>query len=591
MKALIFLFLMITSFAYAEDQMSVRLNEKGILKILRMAVKYNTNSKSSKTIVIPANVYKFTIPQKDLIANPVVSAVNEISDLDMTRDLDFYLQTSMIRINGKVDQKSLKATITNSRPTGFDLKISLNIPQVSVSGESMNICEDRLKKVKKCGAGLKTTVGALKIVTYSRPIILHTNLRVSVKNNSARVKVISVTSNLESKGGPSLDINFNSITIPRVAIVINDQETELDTSRLKEVIMKRKSLLAKKLLGFVGNFIASDLAEMMNVYLTNVQVPTTVEVYREEEIQPTMSEFFSELYNRPRIALEDKKTPGEVMEEQISAIIRNAAISLSLQSITTPLNKDIQLGGELSMVLNNRVLNIKNKLSNIAVEKLPKLNLTPFRNHDLNLAISEPVINGALDLVTKTGLFQELFETFGNVPGFSLGLVQVHFAKDKTLRAVVNAQIDLNKVESDSFGSYLKNQWAAFRERNNNDGKIYFPIEINIVPKVVPQPDGSVALDLFVDSPFENGNLINSFNYPSNIFKMKSEVKKGVLEKLKTSLGKHTNKSYVVDITKFMNQSGVVFKPKAISFEQGAFILVNLDIADIKFNSKNPKKK
>lgn len=590
MKALILLSLMITSFAFAEDQMSVRLNEKGILKVLQMAVKYNTNSSSSRTIVIPTNVYKFTIPKKDLLANPVVQAVNEISDLDMTKNLDFYLQTSNIKINGKVDRKSLKTTISNSKPTGFDVKISLSLPQVSVTGDSLHICEDRLK-VKKCGPGLKTSVTALRILTKNRPVILHANLRVTVKNNKARVKVISVTSNLETKDGPSLDINFNSITIPRIAIVINDQETELDTSKLKEVIMKRKSLLAKKLLAFVGDFIASDLAAMMNVYLTNVQVPTSVVVYQEEDEQPTFSEFFSELYQRPSIVPEEKKSPGEIMEEQISAIIRNAAISLSLESITTPLNKDIQLGGELSMVLNDRVLVVKNKLSNALVEKLPKLNLTPFRTHDLNLAISEPVINGALELVTKTGLFQELFETFGNVPGFSLGLVQVHFAKDKTLRAVVNAQIDLNKVSSDSYGSYLKNQWAAFRERNNNDGKIYFPIEINIVPKVIPQPDGGVALNLFVDSPFEDGNLINSFKYPSNIYLMKSEVKKGVLAKLKTSLGAHTNKSYVVDVTKFMNQSGVVFKPKAISFEQGAFILINLDIADIKFNSKNPKKK
>lgn len=611
MKAFLFIVLVISSVAQAQEQFAVRLNEKGLMNILHMAVKYNTSSASSKTIIIPSNVYKFTVKQKDLAANPIVQVVNEISNLNLNKNLDFYLQTSDIKVTGVVDQKSLKAAISNSGPNGFDVKITVSLPSVAVTGANLSLCEDKVKGQKKCGNGLKMSIASLKVNTKTTPVVLSANLRVSIKNNAASVKVLSVSSNIDTPKGPKLNINFASITVPKITIVINGQETELDTSKLKEEILERKAFLANKLIGFVGDFVASDLAEMINVYLKNTKVPTTYEVLRQEDSSISFDELDYEerykpvaidnTYVRPPVIMMprnstgqipkmDIKGPGEIMEEQISEIIRSAVISLSLKSISTPLNKDIQLSGALSMVLNNQTIRVQNRLSNREAT-LPKVDLSAFRAHDINLAISEPVINGALDLVGKTGLFQELFKTFGRIKGFSLSSVQMHFAKDKTLRAVVNAQIDLNNVASDGFGGWLKNQWAAFRERNNNGAKIYFPIEVTIVPAVVTQKNGEIALSLYVRSPFNGDTLINNFGYPSNIANMKSEVKKGVIAELKKGLGEHVNKAYILDVTKFMNQAGVVFKPKSISFEQGAYMLLNLDIADIKFNSKNPTKK
>ena len=606
MKALFFVLLVFSSVAIAQEQMAVRLNEKGLMKIMQMALKYNTGVAGNKTVVVPANLYKFTIKQKEIAANPIIQVVNEISNLNLNKNVDFYLHTSDIKVTGTVDQKSLSTKITNSKPDGFDVNLSINLSKVNINGTSMSLCEDRMKKSKKCGSGLKATVSGIKITTLNRPVILSTTLRVSVKKGMASVKILSVNSNLEGKNPPTIDINFQGLTIPRIAVVINDQETELDTSKLKGEILERKAFLGKKLLAFAGDFIAEDLAEMINVYLKNTQIATTVQVYRRDEPTSTFDELDYEdrykaavdnTYVRPPITFNHYsktsapvKGPGDIMEEQIADIIKSAQIALSLKSMTTPGNKDVQLAGVLSMMLNGSNIVIQNRLSNKPAV-LPALNLAPFRTNDVNLAISEPVVNGALDLISKTGLFNELFQEFGRVKGFSLGTVQIHFAKDKTLRAIVNAQVDLNKVDSEGFGGWLKKQWAAYRERNNNNGKIYFPIEVTIVPAVVTQKNGTIALSLFVKSPFSGNALLNSFGYPSNISKMKSEVKNGLMAELKKSLGEHTNKGYVLDITKFLNQSGVVFKPKGISFEQGAYMLINLDIQDIKFNSKNPTKK
>lgn len=264
MKALVIVLLAFSSLAYSQEQLAVRLNENGLMKIMQLALKYNTGTAGSKTVVVPQNIYKFTIKQKDLAANPVVGVVNEISNLNLTKDLNFYLHTSDIKVTGVVDQKSLSTSISNSGPEGFDLKLSINLTKVSVNGPSMSICEDRQKKAKKCGYGLKTTITGLKITTLNRPVILTANLRVSVKKGLASVKVLSVKSNLESKTPPTLNINFTSVEIPKIVIVINDQETELDTSRMREQILERKAFLGKKLMAFAGEFIAEDLAEMIN---------------------------------------------------------------------------------------------------------------------------------------------------------------------------------------------------------------------------------------------------------------------------------------------------------------------------------------
>ncbi|WP_408099059.1 hypothetical protein ACJVC5_09095 [Peredibacter sp. HCB2-198] len=578
---------------FAQEQMALRLNENGMMKILRMAIQYNTSSKTSRTVVIPQNIYKFTIKKEQLTSNPIIPVINEISDLNLNRDLDFYLNTSDIKVTGNVDEKSLKMSISNSNDNGFDLKLSLNLPQIVVNGARLSLCEDKAKNGKSCGSGLQASMTNLKIQTKNRPVSLSATLRLRTDGKVARVTVLSVTSNLEGKNAPAMDINFQAVTVPKIAIVIDGQETELDTSRLKDEILKRKAFLAAKLMSFAADFITSDLAEMINVYLVNKQVATSYQVYRKEGLK-TFNEFMSDRDSYPnrenyvRSAIQPEgKDPMTVIMAEISEVIRNAQVDIALKKISTPQNKDIELAGFLNFVLNNRAMTIKNTLGN-SNRALPKLDLTAHRNHDINLAISEPLINGALDLVNTTGLYQEVFNAMADVKGFSIKSIKMHFQGDKSVVAVVNAQVDLKKLQSSGFSSWIKNKLAAYLERNNNNAVIYFPIEVQVVPTVKNLPTGGVGLDLKVLSPFNYVELPNKFNYPSNVGNMTDIVKDGVMEQLKDNLEPYVNKTYSVDVTKFLNQSGVVFLPKAISINQGAYFLLNLDLVDIKFNSKNP---
>jgi hypothetical protein len=578
---------------FAQEQLALRLNENGIMKILRMAVQYNTSSKESRTVVIPQNLYKFTIPKAKLHSNPIVPIVNEISDLNLNRDLDFYLNTSDIRINGNVDARSLKAQIFNSHNNGFDIKLSLNLPSVVVNGPRLSLCEDKQKGLKKCGSGLKATLTQLQIHTTGRPVVISAILRLRTDGKVARVSVRSVDSNLEGKGAPGLNINFRSIDVPRIAIVIDGQETELDTSKLKNEILKRKHFLSQKLLGFAADFIARDVAEMINVYLVKKEIATSYQIYKKDN-HGNFDEFLTkrnfplrDVFVRKKVVLAREQNPMTAMMSQISEVIRSAQVTLSLQKISTPGNKDIELAGLLSFFLRGREIHVRSTLGN-SNRPLPKLELITHRNHDINLAISEPLINGALDLANSTHLFQEIFESLSPVQGFAIKNVKLHFSGNKALVAVVNAQVDLKKLEAKGIRSWFKNKIAAWIERNNNNAIIYFPIEVTVIPFFKTLPGGGTGLDLRVLSPFNYSELPNRYNYPTNVPDMNEMVKDGVMEELRDSLEPHTNKTYSVDLSKFLNQAGVVFLPKSISINQGAYLLMNLDIVDIKFNSMNP---
>lgn len=590
----LFCFICASTGVLAQEQVAVRINEKGLLKVLKMAIQYNTSAKNSRSIIIPKNIYKMTVPKAQFASNPIVPIVNEISDLNLNKDINFYFQTSNINVTGSVDPKSIKTRITNSGPNGFDINVSVALPGITATAANMSLCETKAKNSKNCGGGLKATVSKLRISTQTRPIQLGVTLRLRTNGKVARVSVLSVSSNLESKTAPNVDINFAAVEVPKLILTVDGVSTELDTSKLKDEILSKKVFLAKKLLSFAGDFIASDLAEMLNVYLVNKEIVTQFQIYKKDN-PVKFDEFLSDKRNynssyskTPVSSQMTQSSNPNVLIAQISEIIRNAQVGIALKKISTPGNKDIELAGSVKLMLNDREIAVRNTLGNSA-RALPSLDLSAHRNHDVNLVISEPLINGALDLVNSTNLFQELFEAVSPVKGFGINNVKMHFLNDKTLVAVVNAQVDLKKIGSDNFVQWVKNKLAAWLERQNNNSVIYFPIEVSILPIFKKLPDGGTGMELRVLSPFNKQGLINRFNYNTNVPAMYDIVKEGVMNELKASIEPLTNKNYSVDLTKFLNQSGVVFSPRSISINQGSYLMLNLDLLDIKFNSKNPK--
>lgn len=580
----------LTAHAWSQDQMAIRLNEKGILKVLQAGLKYNASG-NKKTFKVPANLYKFTLKKSELLKNPIVPIINEVSDLNLNRDLNYYLHTSDVLITGAVNPQTLQASIIKSYENGFDFKLSLSFPQIVVTAKEMSLCENKAQSSKKCGSGLKATVQSLRVTSKGRPASLTANFRLVSKNGEALVKVLSVTSNLETRLGPSLDIKTGAVTIPPISLIVNDIETRLDTSELKGEIMKRKQFLAGRLMGFAADFITGDLAEMMNVYLSRKRVATSWET----ELYKTFDELGEELSLEDAVEDEaflkelviDEADPMKPIMDKLAAIIHKSKVRVNLKKISTPRNKDIELYGELGLSLNGRSMTVRNTLGN-SNRTLPPLSLDAHRTEDINLAISEPLINGVLDLASSTGLFQKIFDQIAGVKGFRIANVKAHFTERNTIMMVVNSKIDLKSVNSDGLSDWIKNTIAAILERNNNNAVIFFPLDMEILPMVTKLPSGEVKLQLKVLSPFTAEGLTNKFKYPTNVDRMYDSVRRGVMKKLRKSLATYVDRSYDVDLTKFLNQSGVTFLPTKISVEQSAYLMMNLSLVDIKFNSQNP---
>jgi hypothetical protein len=578
---------------WSQDQMALRLNEKGILKIMEMALKYNTATESSRTFLVPQKVYQFTIPKSKLNSNQFLRVVNQISNLDLSKDFNFYLNTSDIKILGEVDQRSLSTTIINSHEDGFDVSLSISLPKITASGAQVSLCKNK-KNDRECGRGLQATLSDLLVETKGAPLKIQAVLRFRSVDNLAQVRVISTSSNLETEDGPELEINFKKVMIPKMSLVINGTETVLNTSGLKQAIRNKKDFLASKLLNFVADFIASDFAEMVNVYLVNKQVATSWKLNGQDKLIPYLkyidkvdtNNIDYTYISRPKIST--PSNPLSLIVSHFADIVNNSQVELRLNKIRTPGNKDLELAGEVDFIFNGQKVVVNDRLGNRVNNRLPHLNLSGERDTDINLVISEPLINGALDVISSTGLFQDLLEANGKITGFQVKNLKIHFSKANRIYAVANAEIDLKKLNSQGVKHWFKNKVAAFLERNNNNAIIFFPIQLEITPYFTRTVDGGAGLDLYIKSPFDQDMLANSFGYPSNVDAMFSDVRQGVLEELKQNLGKFTDRRYSVDINKFINQAGVEFRPRMISVNQGAYLMINLDIIDIKFSSKRP---
>ncbi len=574
---------------YAQEQLAVRFNEQGIMKVLTMAVRYN--SAGRQDMVIPQNLYEFVLKKGSFQVNPLIRVLGQMRGINLNEDLPYYLKTSDIRITGAVDERSLRTEISNSSNNGFDVRISVSLSNVVIQGPELTLCQNRQAGEKECADGIKVQVKGLRIATVNRPITISSVLRFRNDGRVARLSVKSVESSLSGPDAPNLEISFESLDVPP-ANFMDGLVTPIVRRRLRETFVEQRDFLADKLITFAAEFLANDVVEMMNVYLVDREVATSYVVFQQENGRVSFDQFVTNRARRTPPPYRPRTPPsgGDPMSRmlgQISDVLRSSQVGVALNRIATPGSKDIELFGLVDFKLGNQQITTRNTLGNSS-RTLPRLDLSSHRRNDLNLVISEPLINSALDLANSADLFQKMLESVAPIKGITIKSVKLHFSGDQALVGVVNAEVDLKKLESTGMRSRIATWVASFLERNNNNGIIFFPIEVSMVPTFRRLRNGGMGLDIRVISPFTNQVLPNKFNYPTNIPLTTDLVKDGIMGQLKVALEPHTNKTYSVDVTKYLNNSGVEFKPKSIGINQGAYLILGVDISDIKFNAQTP---
>lgn len=597
----------------AQDQMMVRVNHEGIVTVMKKALEYNQGGGNGSGFKIPRGIYDLKVKRADLASNPIIQVLQEISDVNFNRDFPFYMYNSAVDVDGSIDTETLKSAVSNYTSRGFDLKLSFSVNKLSLKGSEISICEK--KSGSRCGKGLKATIRNAGIsLRNGNRINVVGDFRVDLSNNQAKVKLIKVTSNLNGRNAPQINITMGEVVVPPVSILINGQEAFLDTSSLRSEILNYRTFLSRKLLEFSAEFIAEDLAELVNIALQNQCLPTqlrVLEIANEDRPAPNggyQLERHVVAADNTRVVLPRVHFPSnlpsfrgefqapptymEMLQMDLATIIKSARFDINLKNIRTPLDKDIEIRANGSFVLNNRRWSVGSTVGN-TTRRLPNLNMDTVinRKDHFAVAIGEPMLNASLDLLNNVGVFQKVLDAQDGTGGVYINSIKAHFKSGATpsqdrLFLVANARINLREISTDGVGSWIRRSIAVWLERNNNNSVLYFPIQFEITPRFVNQPNGSVKLFMRLNSPFSNATTLrNDYGYPNNVTSATSTVRNSVIDILKESLGGNANREFEFPLDSYLNLKGVSLKPKSIRMIQSGYFMVSADVKDINFNA------
>ncbi len=604
MRGLILILLFSMSFqTWAQDQLMLRLNHSGILQIMKMSLQYNQAGNGQTGFKIPAGLYGFKVLRADLEKNPIVNILNQVSDVNLTKDLPFFISNSEISVIGSIDESSLRTKVSNYSSTGFDLKVSVVVDRVSLSTPDLSLCED--KDGTSCGNGLKASFKGVSVaLSAGQKIKLSADFKVNMAADKAHMSLVQVVSNIDT--GTKLDIDVEQVVIPPISIVINGQESQLDTSGLRSEILARRDFLAQKLLSFASEFIAEDLAEMVNKALENKCLPTRLRLFEMgQEDKPATDGGFTKLpvavsKRDPQLSIyrgDDKNQPTlmEILQQDLARIIKSASFDIQMKSARTPLDQDIELRLDGALRMNRRSWFLRPTVGNSS-RKLPVLDIDSLVNRadHLAVAISEPMINGSLNLLSSTGVFQELIRKQPNLAGVKITSVKAHFKSGSRpdldrYYLVANIRVNLREIAADGAWAKIKRMIAVWLERGSSS-VLYFPIQLEATPRLEKQSDGKLQLMLKVNSPFASTTALrNDFNYPNSVPFATGIVRDTVLKLLGVGLGAYVNKEFRFPLDSYLSRKGVRIEPKSLRLIDSAYMMLSADITQLDLVELNTK--
>lgn len=576
--------------AFSQDHLGVRLNKTGLLQLMKLAAKYNQEGKDDG-VSIPDKVYAFKIKAADLKKNPITSILGQVSNFPLNQDLSFYLDSKKLRLNALANSEDMQVMIENETEKGFDLYIKLSLKKLSIKGQEISLCE----KIKNNSCVIKsdTLYANLRTPEISLgkgpQLEVEARFRININNNKGTVLFKSFATNLQSvNNAPKLDINLGPITVPPSYIVIEGRREELPIPNIREVILGRKDFLASKLIDFMGDFAAQDLTEMLNRYFAHKEFPTQVRVI----------EYSPQHYAEVKTETSSSAKPNfiELLQKDIMGLIHNARLELSFRNLETPHDQSIQLSLETSLNLNGNNISVNNTVRNNPRYSLPPLNLDTLGKQDhVALSVSDPLVNAFSKMINDTGLFQSILDHFNNEKAFKISQIGVHF-KSKTdypkltedrLYIVAQSSVDLKAIKNTGLWSSIKNTIGAWLERNNNNAVLYFPLQLELIPKIVTL-NGKTDLIVRINSPFGE-SVDNDFDYPTNITNATTIVRSAVINRLKKSFAPVIDKEFSVDLSSMLNQRGLIFRPNNFYVLDSSYLVLGADIVDIDWKSFGKK--
>ena len=495
----------------------------------------------------------------------------------------------------------------------------------------------------------------------------------------------------------ALDFNFEEFNLPPLLVSIDGEVLEADLSGLREAILEDKDKLAGLLAGFAGDFVAKDLTNILNKeflskldnlkttialvdYESNKDIIKTFgniktsyhtlgkdnKIIKEKPLslsslglgQKAKIKYIKKKYSRDiytnkidntYVASRSYKpipvepTFMQKLEGVLRDIISHASYNITYLSTVAQNGKNLSVNFNSEFSMNNVKWKLGNSLRR-GKGKLtaPKFNEEEAKNYDIAVALSEPMLNAALKVASKTKLIQEIVSSAANMKGVYIdkvhlhlenGKKEVHYVDENLLNATYqrrfeavadNTRVSLNnrpieidmqesrslkrivthtkdsivavaevivsfdELESDGIGSWISNQIGGLIE----GGKIWFPIEIKFMP-AISKVDGKTYLELIAFDPTRNFKFKNTYGYPYK--SMSGLVEKGVAKIVQEDLVPLLKDIPKLDLTPHLSFPGVQLEPVGLDVKSSGHLVIKSNIKELNLNklsqSKNEGKK
>jgi hypothetical protein len=558
----------------------VRVNHAGIVETMKLALQHNQAGQRIPGFKIPAGIYALKVRRGDLAANPIIKILSEVTDVDFRRDYDFFMANSEIGVTGRLDVEGIRTTVSNQTTAGFDLRVVFTVPDLALRVSEVSVCETR--RGNRCGAGLQASFrNSAVILQRGSRITVTADFKVNINEDMARLRLVNATSNLGHRTGPSVNLQLGPLTVPPVSILVDGQEIPVDTSHLRGEILNHRTFLAHKLMNFAGEFIAQDLAAVVNKALKNQCLPTSLTVVDLEPRPVPQLPVVADIERHPDFMRQ--------FQRDTARLVKSVRFDLSLKNLRTPESKHLEIRADGSLRLNGLRWTVGNTLGNTA-RTLPALDLdraVPVTD-EVAVAVSEPVINAGLAALAHQGLFQKLIESHVDVGGLYLTNAKAHFKTTtdgkSVLNVVANLRLNLREVKATSVLGWIQKQIAIWLERNNNNANLIFPLQFEVHPRLV-ETAGVRKLLLRVNSPFTSpGTFRNEYGYANNVVEATRPVRDEVSKELQRNLGAYVEREFEFPLDAYLTQKGVTIHPRHVQVLDSAYLLVTGDIGNITFS-------
>lgn len=557
------------------QHIGVQMSTDGVRLLFKSALDLMNGGAEDSTIVIPKGNYYQKLTYENPKFDKMFGIVNELFGVDVKLGLPLNIYYGKGSVVGKVNPEDFKFSAKKLSSSKFQIDVSVNVSELKATIPSLKFCTE-----KNCKGGnfvkFKDLVAGLAL--NSSPIIVNASMEVSFSNVTktvdgktvtskiAQIKVLSTTSNLNTKGGPQVYLSYfkgaaDGVTWPNIsAIQIGPSGfgLNINSNDLIREIDLYKNDLGKMIIKKGAEFVTNDMATFLNKVLkdkkftpeywgtySNLPVDRTIEKNDDDEdefgkysplydIKPMERDntYVAPIVPIPQEDLIDDWTYFNTLIKSIKygvmlsdVNIKNTAIS---QLFNLLIDTDITVNNEnlkpISTKGHGNCYSSSIPFSTVSLNCLQPLKPIYFENSNLNnnmaVAFSESYLNSLLMLAHKQGILQKMMNKMAPMQGVYLGAdgIKVHFtkppgAKKSYAYIILNLIIKLDEQPSwidRNIGDWIEDTWGE----TNGVIKLVLEIPADIW---LQQKNGKHMLMVRAGSPFLNADVTNHHKYPSNL--------------------------------------------------------------------------